>query len=123
MDATLSISCDDMAAQDIQEMTFELMRTLNQETDLTVRIPEESGGGGSKGAGVEIGQILLAALSSGTVVAMFNVLKSYIDRKPSLKLEIEATDGRKLKIDAEHLSKEQLNQTLRMAQSFCNVPA
>ena len=73
---------------------------------------------GKKGDAVAIGQIVLAALSSGTVVAMFNVLKSYIDRKPSLKLEIETPDGKKLKIDAENLKKTQIDQTIQMAKEL-----
>jgi hypothetical protein len=123
MDATLSLLCEDMTEHDVQEMTFEMMRTLNQETELEVEVPEETGGAGTKGDPVAIGQILLAALSSGTVVAMFNVLKSYIDRKPSLKLEIQSADGRKMKIEAEHLKKEQIDQTIQMAKAFCGSPA
>jgi len=119
MDARLSVISKDMSDQDIQEMTFEMMRTLNQETDLTVKIPEETGGTGTKGDPVALGQILIAALSSGTVVAMFSVLKSYIDRKPTLKIEIEGPDGKKMKIEAENLKQSQIEETIQMAKQFC----
>ncbi len=108
-----------MAAEDLQNLTAGLLRSINQETDLTARLPEERGGAGAKGDVVTIGTIILAALSSGTVVALLQVLKAYIERKPTLRFEIEAADGRKLKIEAEHLSPEQLAQTLHAVKQLC----
>ncbi|WP_417909329.1 effector-associated constant component EACC1 [Candidatus Electronema sp. PJ] len=121
MDATLSIHDSRMAEEDLQELTSALLRSINQETDLTAKLPEERGGAGTKGDPVTVGSLLLAALSSGTVVAMFQVLKSYIERKPTLKIELQAADGRTLKIEAEHLSKTQMEQTIQTARQFCGV--
>jgi hypothetical protein len=52
------------------------------------------------------------------VVALFNVLKSYIERKPSLELEFKREDGQQLKIKAEQLNKNQIDQTIQMANEF-----
>ncbi|WP_446008340.1 effector-associated constant component EACC1 [Candidatus Electrothrix sp.] len=119
MDAILSLHDDERADEDIQELVFSLTRTLNQETDLTAGLPEETGGLGTKGDIGIVGQIILAALSSGTVVALLQVLKSYVERKPTLRIEIENADGSKVKIEAEHLKTDRIEQTTRAVQQLC----
>lgn len=119
MDAILRLHDDERADEDIQELVFSLSRSLNQKTDLTARLPEEVGGADTKGGDVTIGQIFLAALSSGTVVALLQVLKSYVERKPTLRIEIERSDGSKVTIAAEHLNPGQIEQTTRAVQQLC----
>jgi hypothetical protein len=117
MDATLSLH--GLPDDKLAELGSKLLQRINRETDLTARLPEERGGVGAKGDAVTIGQIVLMALSSGTVVALLQVLKAYLERKPTLRFEIEAADGRKLKIEAEHLSLEQIAQTLQAVKPLC----
>ena len=117
MDATLSLYDSSLSAEDIAELTGRLRLDISQETDLTARQVETAGGLGSRG-GI-IGDILLAALGSGTVVALLQVLKSYVERKPTLRFEIERADGNKLKIEAEHFSAAQIEQTLQKVQQLC----
>jgi hypothetical protein len=119
MDATLSLHDSRMAAEDLQNLTAELLRSIRQETEVTAKLPEERGGAGAKGDAVTIGAIILAALSSPAVEALFQVLKSCIERKPTLRFEIEAADGRKLKIEAEHFSPEQIAQTMQAVKQLC----
>jgi len=61
MDATLSILGSGMSEEDIAELTSRLRLDINQETDLTARLPEERGGAGTRGDAVTIGAIVLAA--------------------------------------------------------------
>jgi hypothetical protein len=56
--------------------------------------------------------------SSGTVVTLLQVLKSYVERKPTLRIELEVPDGRKLKLEAEHLRPEQIEQTLQAVKQL-----
>ena len=119
MNATLSLHDSRMAAEDLQELTAALLRSISQETELTAKLPEERGGAGTKGDLVTIGEIMLMALSSGTVVALLQALKSYLERKPTLRFEIKTADGRELKIEAEHLSAEQIEQTLQAVKQLC----
>lgn len=119
MNAILSLHHNDMSPEDIQELTFELKNSLHQETDLTAQLPEETGGLGTKGDAVIIGDIFIAALSSGTVVALLQVLKSYVERKPTLRIRIERPDGNKVTIAAEHLDSRQIEQTTRAVQQLC----
>jgi len=61
MDATLSIHDSSMSEEDIAELTSRLRHDINQETDLTARLPETKGSFGLKGDAVTIGQIVLMA--------------------------------------------------------------
>jgi hypothetical protein len=116
MDATLSLHDSSLSAEDIADLTGRLRLDIIQETDLTARQVETAGGLGTKGDAVTIGAIVLAALSSGGVVTdLLQVLKSYVERKPTLEIELELS-GKKLKIKAEHLRPEQIEQTLQAVQ-------
>jgi hypothetical protein len=100
-----------MSEEDLQELTFALTRTINQETELTARLPEELGNLGTKGDAVTIGQIILAAAGGGgALAALLPVLKAYIERTPKLRIVIEKADGRKITLEAEHLRTGQLEE-------------
>ena len=122
MDATLSLHDSSLSAEDIADLTGRLRLDIIQETDLTARQVETAGGLGTKGDIGIIGQIFLAALSSGTVVALLQVLKSYVERKPTLEIELEVA-GKKLKIKAEHLRPEQIEQTIQAVKQLCEARA
>ncbi|MGR0482159.1 MAG: effector-associated constant component EACC1 [Candidatus Electronema sp. V4] len=119
MDVTLFLHDSKMSEEDLSELTLALRQDIARETDLTARQPEERGGTGTRGDAITIGAILLTALSSGTVVALLQVFKAYLERKPTLRFEIEAADGRKLKLEAEHLSPEQIAQTMQAVKQLC----
>lgn len=111
MNAKLSLRHSGMSEEDLQELTFALTRTINQETELTARLPEELGNLGTKGDAVTIGQIILAAAGGGgALAALLPVLKAYIERTPKLRIVIEKADGRKIAIEAEHLRTGQLEE-------------
>ena len=118
MDSTLQLTASDLSDEDLQKLTLELSKTLNDETEAKATLPENSGGPGSKGDPITLGTIILTALSSGTVVALFNVIKSYLERKPSLELEFKREDGQQLNIKAEQLHKDQLDHTIQLAKDF-----
>ena len=118
MDSTLQLTASDLSDEDLQILTRELSKTLNDETDVKATLPEEAGISGAKGDPITLGAIILTAFSSGTGVALFNVIKSYIERKPSLEFEFKRADGQQLKIKAEQLNKDQIDQTIQMANDF-----
>ncbi|MBW2663380.1 MAG: hypothetical protein JRD93_15685 [Deltaproteobacteria bacterium] len=119
MDITLSIACADLSADDLQELTRALSRTLNEETELTASLPEEpSRNAGTRGDLITPAYILLTALSSGTIVALFNVMKSYFERRSALEMVCERKDGEKFVIRAENLKANQVNETIKLANEF-----
>ncbi len=118
MNVILSIICNDLNSEDLQRLTFEMKTTLDDETDLETTLVEKPNVVGSKGDAITLGQIALTALSSGTVYALFHVLKSYIERKPSIKIAFQSGDGEKLIIKAEHLSASQIDQTIKIGKKY-----
>jgi hypothetical protein len=110
MNARLSLHHSGISEEDLQELTFALSRTINQETDLTAQLPEEAGGIETRGDIGIVGQIILAAVGGGgAVTALIPVLKAYIERTPKLHITIEQAD-RKVSIEAEHLRPGQLEE-------------
>ena len=118
MNATMKLNCNELASEDLQEITMEMMRVLNRETDVTATLPEESAKKGARGDTTILYQIALAALNGGAVVAMLNILKTYVGRRKSLVIEIKGEDGKTLSLNAENLSQQQINQTLEIAKKF-----
>ena len=123
MDVTLSLHDNSLSAEDIAELTGRLRLDISEETDLTARQVETAGGLGSKGDAVSLGQIALVAFGSGGAgVALFQVLKAYLERKPTLRLEFKAK-GKTVKLEAEHFSPKQIEHTLQAVKQLCEARA
>lgn len=118
MAVSMMISSQNADAEELQQLTLELMNTMNSETDVGAALPEIKSEAGSRGDAVTLGQIILTALTSGTVVALFEVLRAYFERKPSLEIELQRTDGEKISIRAEQVGRDQLDQTIGLADRF-----
>ncbi|HAO22239.1 MAG: hypothetical protein BWK80_32150 [Desulfobacteraceae bacterium IS3] len=114
MDTTLSIFCDELSDDVLQKITFDVCNTVNKETGATASIVEhDSGAGHRSGGAITIGEIALAAFTSGAVAAMLNIIKTYIASRPSLKFSIKKKDGDTVMIEAKNLTTAQYDQTLK----------
>jgi hypothetical protein len=104
MSAILSLSATDLDEDDLQNLTHRLCRDLRDEVGINVHLVTQPAAIGHKGDLSALGQIVLSGLGAGGfAVALVNVLKSYIERKPSLQFELQKKDGDKLTIRAEDL--------------------
>ena len=112
MVVTLAISSKELNDEDLQELTTELRRTLIDETDIKAELVEGAPEKGTRGEPITLGLIALTFLTSVAAVAMFNVFKSFFDRKKSLELEMIREDGEKINIKAENISLEDLKKFL-----------
>ena len=112
MDLKLNLRSDLLSEEDIQQLSSDLCQTINYETDSTAELSNEEAKMGSKGDATIIGEIILTALSSGAVVALFNVIKSYITRGSNLSIDITGENGKRVKINAANIKSEVLNDTL-----------
>jgi hypothetical protein len=126
MSTTLSITSSDIDAEDLNELTLDLCRTINSETEITAepaQSPQERRG--VKGDMLAIGTIVLGGLlgSGGVVVTLINVLKSHLERGRPMEIELERPDGAKLKIKGDDVKEDQLDRTMKLAQDFFKVPA
>ncbi|NNF99818.1 MAG: hypothetical protein HKM93_10605 [Desulfobacteraceae bacterium] len=122
MPLTMSLFSPDTAPEDLQPLVLELLSTINRETDALAQLPEEKSESGSKSADmVTLSQIVLTAFSSGAVVALFEILKAYFQRKPSLEIVFKQPGGTQFKLKAEHLSASQVDETLALAREFTGM--
>jgi hypothetical protein len=119
MSVVLSLKSADLDEEDMQKLTSDLCRTIDKETPIDARIAESQSEVGSKGVPIIIGTIILGAIKSGAIGSLFQILKSYIERKPTLEMEFECPDGRKWKISASNLTNEQIERTKEFARENC----
>lgn len=118
MDVNLSVISGDLVSEDLQNLTRDLCKSLEKEADLDAKLPERPSRPRTRGEPITIGAIVLTALSSGTAVALFNVLKSYFERRSSIEFEFQREDGKKLKVRSENVQADQIGQTIELAREF-----
>lgn len=118
MKARLSLISDDLEGEDLQDLARGLCSNLNEETDVSASLEEGPGEPGDKGDPITVGTLILAFVTSGSAVALIQVLKTIFERKPLIEVELEREDGGKLRIRAEHLSPGQMERTLVLWRDF-----
>jgi len=119
MQATLFITDPDAVDEQKQQLTRDLVKTLNRETEIDAALAEPAAAApGSRGDPVTLGTIALTFLTSGAAVALIKVLETYFQRKSSLQVELKKPDGRALTIHAENMRAEQIEKTARLARQF-----
>jgi len=102
MALTLLLSSKELNAEDIQELTIDLCNLIIDNTDIDAKLVKGQAQEGERGDPVTLGLIALTGISSGAAVALFNVLKSYVDRESSLTLSIEK-DGIKKQLSVKNM--------------------
>ncbi len=106
----MSISAPDLDDESLQELTRRLCLDLHDESSLA----ERSAGPGTRGDIEIIGQVLIKAVgASGAIVALVNVLKVYVQRKPSLQFEFQTKGGDKVKIKADDLRGDDMTKLVQ----------
>ncbi len=114
----LALSSKELDAEDLQELTAEFCQTIVRETGVDARLVEGAPEKGARGEPITLGLIALALLKSQSLVAFFNVLKSYFDREPSLLIDIQREDGAKITISAKNIQPQQIDDTFNKAKEF-----
>jgi hypothetical protein len=127
MHVTLSLTSNDLDAERLQELTRDLCRTLNQETDVQATLVEHPSEAGAKGGFLaEVGNIaLLVTEHAGGVVLghlFIDILKSYWERATSMKVELQREDGQKLVLQSEHVEPAHVQRTMEEAGRFFGGP-
>src|ERR1051325_11465199 len=118
MNITMSLVSTELDEQMLQGVAQELCATINEETPATAAIAEQpsTGEAGHKGDLVSIGTLVLGLLGSG------GVLKSYMERGCPIEIEMERPDGKKLKIKADNVGADKIDQTMKLAREFFGEP-
>lgn len=69
---------------------------------------EENHPTGTRGGGIELGQIALTLISSGTLVALIEVLKAYLSRGRDFRFKVKNSDGTEVELQAGNISLREL---------------
>jgi hypothetical protein len=116
---TMSVASDNLDAGGLQDLTFDLCAALNNEGGMKATIGEREGLAGVKGDTIEIGKIILTLVGSGgVVIALVNVLKSYVERGRSIKIELRRENGKSVRLTADDLDNPQLEQARKLVREF-----
>lgn len=119
MPIKLSLSAADLDDDALQDLTRGLCRDLTDEAGVTAALATQPVEAGTRGELPVYGQIIIAAISGGGfAVALVNVLKAYVQRKPSLQFELQKKNGDKIKIIGDDLRAGEMNeltQTIKKA--------
>jgi hypothetical protein len=118
MTVNLNLSAEEMDAEDLHELARELSNSVNEHTELQSSLPDEPIAPGQRGAALLVGKLVLDAVSSSAAGHLLGVLKSYIERRPELEIELEGGDGRKLRFVAKNFDPEQADRTLGTLKDF-----
>ncbi|MCP5088805.1 MAG: hypothetical protein GY952_18610 [Rhodobacteraceae bacterium] len=97
---TLRIQADDLTEPRLQDLTRSLRADLLKYTDAEVDFPQAKAEAHQKGDVISIGTLLISAMTSGTAVALFDMLKAYFDRNKGIKIKLQRADGTEMEIDA-----------------------
>ncbi len=110
MAITLSLSAADLDNDDLQDVTRRLCRDLIDEAGVTATLATRTAEPGAKGDLAVLAQIIIAAVSAGGFASVLvNVLKAYVQRKPSLRFELLNAKGDKVTIIGDDLRASDMN--------------
>jgi len=112
MSAQLSISRGGLEPEDVDRLSRELERELTETGGVMLNAAPRSAAPGQRGDPITVGTLLLAAITSGTVSAVFSVIKSYVDRGDELTFEGTGTDGKPVKIAMKNIKLERFRSML-----------
>ena len=108
----VTLHSDHLNEDDINDLCNQLLLDILRDTDIEAIPLENDAIIGHKGDTVTVGAIVLSVISSGSLVALFEIFKTYFAREPSVQVEINKKDGSKIKLSAQNCSAETISKTL-----------
>jgi hypothetical protein len=112
MSLMLNLSSTDLDEEELHQLTQELCESIASETEITAEIPSGAVVQGTKGDPITLGVIVLAFLTSGSAVALFEIFKAYFNRQPSLTIKMTKADGTPFEMTAQNIKLEQIQALL-----------
>lgn len=116
MDVRVTVACAERTPEDLAELVGELTAELNQLQGADVRVEPSAARQGERGDAFSLGNILITFISSGAAVAAINVVKTYFQREPALKLKFKGADGEEVELDAKRLNDENTRRALGLLE-------
>ena len=92
MEATLALSCDSLADDDLQNLTRQLSLTLNRETDVAAAVPEAPPEPGARGGETMLYTLLLTFMTGPVGLALYLLVRGAWKKRWSVE-EAAPTGG------------------------------
>lgn len=118
MKISLQLEAPELSDEDLQQVTRDLCQTINDETAISADTQVGKTVPHGRGEPITIGLLALTLLTSGTAVALCEVVRAYFQRNKSLKVVLKQPGGALFELSAENLRAGQYNQTLALAKEF-----
>ncbi|NQY87976.1 MAG: hypothetical protein HRT51_09545 [Colwellia sp.] len=106
---------------ELSDLVNEMKYFIEDETDATVnflkpsdaQLINSSDKNKTKGEPITLGALTITFISSGAMVAFFEIFKTYFAREPSLEIEITKNDGTKIKLNAKNVDDTQIKEAFK----------
>jgi len=107
----LQLHSETLEMESIHSISTLLSDSIEKETNYEVLHEQSGPRSGDKGDPVSIGTIVLAAISTGTVISLLDVIKAYLSREPEITITIN-TRAEKISLNSKNISTKEIQSTI-----------
>lgn len=107
----LQLQSDSLDIESIHSISTLMSNSIERETDYEVVNEQAIASIGDKGDPITIGTIVLAAISTGTVISLLDVIKTYLSKEPELTVTIDVRE-QKVHLNSKNISTKEILTTL-----------
>jgi hypothetical protein len=101
-----------------EDITQDFCNTLVQDAKIDAKLKSSEPKEGAKGEPITLGVIILAFITSGAAVALFNVFSQYFDRSSTLEFSLKKKNGDSISFKSKNVTQEERERTLKKLENF-----
>ena len=114
MGVRMTVACGERSAADLQSLVDEMTADLNQLSGAEAAAESVPAPAGSRGDMISLGTIAMTFITSGAAAAAINVLKSYFEREPGLKVRMKGADGEEFEFSARTANEKDVARAMKL---------
>ena len=101
-----------LSGEVIHQIMSDMIEDINRETSATAVWESRKNMENEKGGGVEFNAIVISLISSGTLISIIEIIKSYLFREASLELSVKNSKGDEVFISVKNFSNNRDIETI-----------
>ena len=114
MSVSFRIAATGLSEDETDTLSRRLIKDAAEEQlQLNLSSDRANAPGGQRGDPFTVGALMLSLVTSGSVVALFNLLKSYVDRSGDFSIEFTRKSGASFKLTMKNVSLEKFQEVVR----------
>jgi len=114
---TIRLTNEKIDTESLAKYSQEFIDTCLVDSDVDARPQPVKLDSTKKGDGVSFAAIIITFISSGSAIAFFDILKTYLLKDKSLEFEFSGKNGEKITLNATNLTKEQFDKALTLVRN------